>query len=377
MVLPSAGFLDTVCSEMRIALVHDYLTQFGGGERVLSALCELFPEAPVYTLIYDEKATNGVFKNRKIHTSFLQKIPGSKKYFRGLIWLMPLAVEQFDLSDFDTVISVSHSYGKGIITKPTTKHVCYCLTPTRYLWHDSNRHLVFKPVLQLILTYLRSWDFQAAQRPDYFIACSENVRQRIKKYYNRDSKVIYPPVEIKNSNYNARALILEDYFLMVGRLVPYKRFDIAVEAFSRLPDEKLVIIGDGPEYKKLKVKSEKFKVKNIKFLGRVPESELPKYYANCKALIFPQEEDFGIVPLEAFASGRPVIAYRGGGALETIKEGETGLFFNEQMPESLLNVLRSFNEKKFNSQKVREQALKFDKEIFKKKFTELLSENLI
>ena len=206
---------------MKIALVLDHLTQLGGGERVLLALCEMFPEAPIFTLIYDEKATNGIFRDREIHTSFLQKIPGSKKYFRGLIWLMPLAIEQFDLSGFDLVISVSHSYGKGVITKPATKHICYCLTPTRYLWSDPG--LPLKPISQFILTYLRNWDFQAAQRPDYFIADSENVRQRIKKYYGREATVIYPPVNANNFNNLNNLNNYSGYFLMVGRMVPYKR----------------------------------------------------------------------------------------------------------------------------------------------------------
>lgn len=347
---------------MKIALVHDYLTQFGGGERVLKALCEMFPEAPIFTLIYDEKATDGVFKNKKIHTSFLQKIPGSKKFFRGFIWLMPLAIEQFDLSGFELVISVSHSFGKGIITKPTTKHICYCLTPTRYLWHDAG--LPFKSFSRLLLTYLRNWDYQAAQRPDYFIASSENVRQRIKKYYNRESEVIYPPVEIQDAReYSVRSL--NNYFLMVGRMVPYKRFDIAIEAFSKLPNEELLIIGDGPEYKKLKIKSLKLRAKNIEFLGRVSDSELPKYYANCKALIFPQEEDFGITPVEAMASGRPVIAYRAGGALETVKEEKTGVFFDEQTPDSLIEALKNFNEENFHQHKIREHAKRFEKKAFK------------
>ncbi|MBI2003521.1 MAG: glycosyltransferase [Parcubacteria group bacterium] len=357
---------------MKIALVYDYLTQFGGGERVLKALCEMFPEAPVWTLIYDEKRTGRAFKNREIHTSFLQKIPGAKKFFRGLIWLMPLAIEQLDLSGFDLVISVSHSFGKGIITKPATKHICYCLTPTRYLWH--NPGLPFRPLSQFLLTYLRSWDFQAAQRPDYFIAVSENVKQRIKKYYGRESKVIYPPVETNNSNYSPYGLILEDYFLMVGRLVPYKRLDVAIEAFSKLPQEKLLIIGDGPELKNLKAKSQKLKADNIKFLGQVSDSELPKYYAECRALIFPQEEDFGIVPMEAMASGRPVIAYRAGGALETVKQGETGLFFDKQTPESLLSVLKIFNKKDFDSQKIHGHALKFDLTNFRKSFTMYIKE---
>jgi len=338
----------------------------------LAVLCEMFPEAPIFTLIYDEKRTNGVFKNKKIHTSFLQKIPGSKKYFRGLIWLMPLAIEQFDLSDFDLVISISHSFGKGIITKPTTKHICYCLTPTRYLWHDAG--LPFKLISQFILTYLRIWDYQVAQRPDYFIADSENVRQRIKKYYNRESEVIYPPVEVRanqesrimNYDPNSKFQIPNSYFLMVGRMVPYKRLDIVIRAFNelRIMNYELWIIGDGPERKRLEKLAKNSD--NIKFLGRISDSELPKYYANCKALIFPQEEDFGIVPLEAMASGRPVIAYRAGGASETAIEEETGIFFNEQTPESLIEAVKSFDEKKFNPQKILKYSQKFDKEIFKK-----------
>ncbi|TSC90708.1 MAG: group 1 glycosyl transferase [Parcubacteria group bacterium Gr01-1014_2] len=350
----------------------------------MAALDEMFPEAPIFTLIYDQEATNSTFKDKKIHTSFLQKIPGSKKYFRQLIWLMPLAIEQFNLSDFDFVISVSHSFGKGIITKPSTKHICYCLTPTRYLWHDAG--LPFRPISKFLLTYLRTWDYQAAQRPDYFIACSENVKQRIKKYYGRESQVVYPPVETEKFNKSDQYLYHDrekntnlsdgpdDYFLMVGRLVPYKRFDIAIEAFAKMPDEKLLIIGNGPEYKRFQVLSFKLQAKNIKFLGQVSDSELPKYYAGCKALIFPQEEDFGIVPLEAMASGRPVIAYRSGGALETIKEGETGLFFNSQTAESLANVVKTFDYKKFDPEKIKRSVKSFDERVFKDKIFEFVSE---
>lgn len=366
---------------MRIALVHDYLTQFGGGERVLGVLCEMFPEAPIFTLIYDEKATGGAFKDRKIFTSFLQKIPGSKRHFRTFAWLMPLAIEQFDLSDYEIVISVSHSFSKGVITKPNTRHICYCLTPTRYLWHDSrgsfnkfkefNFPTIFKPFSRLLLTYLRVWDFQASQRVDYFIADSENVRRRIKKYYSRDSEVIYPPVETGRFYISDKP---KDYFLMVGRLVPYKRFDIAVEAFSKFPNEKLLIIGDGPEFEKLKARSQELKADNVEFLGRVSDSELPKYYASCKALIFPQEEDFGIVPLEAMASGRPIIAYRVGGAMETVIEGETGLFFDEQTPDSLVSAIRNLREYKFNPEKIHQYAQSFNKEIFKSEIRKFLAD---
>jgi len=363
---------------MKIALVHEYLTQLGGGEKVLQAFCEMFPEAPIYTLIYDDKATRGVFKDKKIHTSFLQKIPGSKRFFRSLIPLMPLAVEQFNLSGFDLVISVSHSYGKGIITRPGTKHICYCLTPTRYLWftptlmHELWGHsaaiTLLKPFLYPLLTYLRTWDYQAAQRPDCFIADSETVRQRIKKYYNRDSEVVYPPVDIGRFHISDRP---KNYFLMTSRMVPYKRFDVAIEAFSKLPEEKLLVIGDWPVYSRLKTRN-RYKTGNIEFLGRVSDDELPRYYAECKAIIFPQEEDFGIVPVEAMAAGRPVIAFRAGGVLETVIEGETGLFFEEQTPESLAEAVKSFDETKFDPEKIRRHAEKFDKSVFKDQISRLI-----
>jgi len=366
--------------KIKIALVHDYLTQFGGAERVLSALSELFPEAPIYTLIYDKKSTGYVFEKRKVYTSFLQKIPFSKKYFRALFWLMPAAIEQFNLSSYDLVISVSTSYGKGIITKTDTLHISYCSTPPRYLWYSSQESLdefrvpkILRPILRLFFTYLRIWDYQAAQRVDLFVTNSENIKKKIKFYYNCDSNIIYPPLESRKFFISSNS---KDYFLMVGRMVPYKRFDIAIDAFGWLPNERLIIVGNGPEYKKLKLKVKKLKLKNIEFLGLISDDKLPVLYSNCKALIFPQEEDFGIVPLEAMASGRPVIAYRAGGALETIIENKTGIFFDQQSPESLIEAVNKFNKKDFDSKSIREHALRFDKEEFKRKFTEFISQHI-
>lgn len=365
---------------IKIALVHDYLAQFGGAERVLSALCELFPEAPIYTLIYDKKSTGYVFEKRKIITSFLQKIPLPKKYFRSLFWLMPIAAEQFDLSDYDLVISISTSYAKGVVVPTNTFHISYCSTPPRYLWHHSKESLdefripkIFRPFLNIFLTYLRIWDYQAAQRVDFFVANSENVKKRIKFYYNRDSKVIYPPLESKKFFISDKS---KDYFLMVGRMVPYKRFDIAIDAFSWLSNEKLIVVGKGPEFKELKSKVKRLRLKNIKFVGLVSDNELPSFYANCKALIFPQEEDFGIVPLEAMACGRPVIAFKAGGALETVVENKTGIFFENQSSDSLIEAVKKFNKMKFDSEAIRNHALGFDKQIFKKKILELTT-NLI
>lgn len=363
---------------MRIAIIYDYLTQFGGGERVLSCFCELFNQAPIFTLIYNKKATGYVFEDREIHTSFLQKIPGSKKYFRFLVPLMPMAIEQFNLSKFDLVFSISTSYAKGVITKPETVHISYCSTPPRYLWHFSQESLndfipfkILKLFSQAIFTYLRIWDFQSVSRVDKFIASSENVKKRIKKYYNRESEVIYPPVDSKKFYISNKP---KNYFLMVGRMVPYKRFDLGIEVFLKLKSENLIVIGWGPEYKKLRSRVQKAGANNIKFLGQVSDRELSEYYANSKALIFPQDEDFGIVPLESMASGRPVIAFRSGGALESIVENETGIFFNQQNIDSLIEAIKGFKEKEFNPQKIRQHSLNFDKDNFKNKILKIINE---
>ena len=350
-----------------MALVHDYLNQYGGGERVLGTFCEMFPRAPIFTLLYDEKLTGRAFSDRQIHTSFLQKIPGAKHYHRWLPMLMPLAVEQFDFSAFDLVISNSSSFAKGIITKPSARHLSYCLTPTRFLWDDSHKYLdefqqsgLIKKFTPLFLNYLRIWDQEASARPDQLVAISNFVRERIKKYYQRDSLVVHPPV---NTNKFKIYEEIGDYFLMIGRLVPYKRFDLAITAFNEL-GWPLKIIGDGPQKKIL----QKMAKKNIEFLGLVSDYQLPAFYAQARAVIFPQEEDFGIVPVEAMAAGRPVIAWRAGGSLETIKEGKSGLFFDEQTSESLLAVLKKFNPLDFDPQEIKAGAALFDKEIFKEQW---------
>lgn len=376
---------------MKVAFVHEYLNQFGGAERTLLALCAIFPDAPIYTLFYDKDATGGIFESKDIRTSFLQNLPFIKKYHRGFPLLMPLAVEQFDFSDFDVVISVSASFAKGIITKPHTKHICLCLTPPRFLWDDSHKFVeefgypkFIKNVLPPFISYLRIWDREAAYRVDEFWAISNFIKQRIEKYYSKDSQIIYPPVDIskfqvplrqaqspEQSRGTSSKFQVNDYFLMVGRLVAYKRFDLGVKAFSklRLP---LKIVGVGPEQKKLQAISRKLKAKNIEFLGLVPDDQLADLYSKSSALIFPQEEDFGIVPLEAMASGRPVIAFRSGGAAETIVEGKTGLFFDEQTIGSLEEAVKKFKSLKFKPEDCIKQAEKFDVNVFKQKVLEHL-----
>jgi glycosyltransferase involved in cell wall biosynthesis len=358
---------------MKIAFVHEYLNQFGGAERMLQVLCTLYPRAPIYTLLYDRDATGGVFDGRAIKTSFLQNLPFTKKHHRIFPLLMPLAIEQFDFSDYDVVLSVSASFAKGIITKPQTRHICYCLTPPRFLWDNSHKFVeelgyskLVKKILPPFITYLRIWDKEASLRVDDFWSISNFIGDRVKKYYSRSSQVIYPPVNVAKFHISDQA---GDYFFMAGRLVSYKQFDLAVKAFNKngLP---LKIVGIGPELNKLK----KIACKNIEFIGLVSDEKLAKLYSHSQACIFPQEEDFGIVPLESMASGRPVVAYRGGGATETVVENKTGIFFNEQNPESLQEAVERFKGLDFNPEVCRKQAEKFDVEVFKDKIYKLIEE---
>ncbi len=358
---------------MRVALVHDYLVQYGGAERVLEALCELFPLAPVYTLVYDEKLFASRLGGRKVYTSFLQNFPLSKTHHRAFPVLMPMAIESFDLSSYDIVISDSNSYAKGVVTGPETLHICYCHTPMRYAWDNYYSYAegfsfssVIKKIIPLAMNYIRLWDKISADRAEKFIANSNFVKRRIMKYYQENAEVVYPPVDM--SFYNAKKNIKkENYFLIVGRLIPYKRFDLVVEAFNilKLP---LKIIGEGPEAQKLK----KMAGANIEFLGRLTDSEARDYYARAKAFIFPQEEDFGIVALEAMASGTPLIAYRGGGALESVQEGINGVFFGSQNVGSVIRAVEKFQRKKFNSDVIKASVRKFDKKIFQDKIKEIV-----
>lgn len=342
---------------------------------MLQILCALYPKAPIYTLIYDRNATGRVFEGKTIYTSFLQKIPFARKRHRFFPLLMPLAMEQFDFSGYDLVISISASFAKGILTKPGVRHICYCLTPPRFLWDDSQKFVeefgysqLLKKILPPFITYLRLWDHEASCRVDEFWSISSFVKDRIDKYYHRPSLVIYPPVNVNKFKISQKR---GEYFFMVGRLVSYKKFDLAIKVFNKL-GLPLKIAGIGPESKKLK----KIADKNVEFLDLVSDKKLADLYADSRALIFPQEEDFGIVPLESMASGKPVIAYGSGGALETIVEGETGLFFREMSEESLTEAIQKFKNMEFNSQACRSQAEKFDVSVFRKKITESLNSNL-
>jgi len=355
---------------MRIAFVHEYLNQFGGAERMLASLSELYPDAPIYTLLYDEAATKGLFRDRTVRTSFLQSVPFAKTRHQWYPLLMPLAMEQFDFSQFDVVLSISASFAKGIITGPGTKHICYCLTPPRFLWDNSQQFVeefgfprVIKKAMLPFLSYVRVWDHHAARRVDEWWSISDFVSSRIEKYYRQPSRRFHPPVETEKFRIGEP----KDYFLMVGRLVSYKKFDIAIRAFNRL-GLTLIIAGTGPERSAL----QELAGPTVQLLGQVSDERLIELYAGARALIFPQEEDFGIVPLEAMASGRPVIAYAAGGALETVVAGKTGIFFSEQIPESLETAVREFDQATFDPAACRAQAEQFDVSIFKKNIQQAL-----
>ncbi len=352
----------------KIALVHEFLTQLGGAERVLQALHEIFPAASVYTLVHDKAKTQGVFANWDVRPSFLQQLPGGVKSYKWYLFLMPKAIESFDFSGFDLVLSDSSAFAKGVITKKPTIHICYTHTPTRYLWQDLNSYVaqaripaILKPIIKSYLKhYLRSWDYDAAQKPDFLIANSQTVGERVKQYYDRESEVIYPPVDTEFFKPVANK---QNYFFTASRLEPYKKIELAIEAFNQLKLP-LKVAGDGTELKKLKIKYQK---SNIEFLGRVTDEELRNLYAGAKAFIFPAYEDAGIMVLEALACGTPVIGFQRGGTAEFIRDGENGVLFAEQTVDSLLTAVKKISTMKFDPFKLRESALPFDKERFKEK----------
>ncbi|PJE60077.1 MAG: glycosyltransferase family 4 protein [Candidatus Portnoybacteria bacterium CG10_big_fil_rev_8_21_14_0_10_44_7] len=358
---------------MKVALVHDYLTQYGGGERVLEAFTKIWPQAPIYTLIYDAQKTGHAFVGKKIYTSFLQKWPLSKSHHRLFSALMPLGIEQFDFAGYDVVLSDSASYAKGVITRPDTLHLCYCHTPIRYAWDDSHRYIknfgynwLVRALVPPLINYIRLWDEAAAQRPDHYAANSHYVARRIKKYYRQEALVINPPIktDVFRSN-NGQ----QDYFLAVGRFLPYKRFDLVIAAFNSL-GLPLKIIGSGPQARYLRQMARP----NIEFVGLVSDQRLRDYYAGCRALIFPQEEDFGIVACEAMAAGRPVVAYRAGGALEIIQEGRTGVFFDRQETDSLVAAVKKCRQINFDRHYIRQQVLGLDEKVFQAKIKNWVEE---
>lgn len=367
---------------MKVALVHDYLNQMGGAEKVVMALHELFPDAPIYTSIFDPARVDPAFSQMDIRTSFMQKLPLVTKHHQPFLPLYPFAMENLDLRGYDLVLSSSSAFGKGVITRPETMHICYCHTPMRWCWNYYEyveREQIGKMARQILpffMTGLRIWDTTSSMRVDHFIANSPTVAARIQKYYRREAIVIPPPVEasrfsIRDAStedwHEAPAIKPGEYFLVVSRFLPYKRIDLAIKACNML-QLPLVIIGSGRYEKEL----QRVAGPTIHFRGRLSDEEVLQYYANCRAFLLPGEEDFGITPLEAQASGRPVIAYGAGGALASIIDGITGTFFYEQTVESIVEVLASFDERNYDPQTIRNHALEFDKPRFHRRILQFI-----
>lgn len=356
---------------MKVALVHDYLNQYGGAERVLEVFMDLFPDAPIYTIIANLSKMPKRFKDADVRTSFIQNVPLSKNHYKKLLGLFPIAVEQMDLRNYDLVLSSSSAFVKGVITTPAQLHVCYCHTPMRYVWDLYHQYMqeisnpVFSKVLPYILHKVRLWDQVSSQRPDYYISNSFNVTRRIRKYYNRDSHVVHPPVSF---NHLSPPRESEEFFLIVSRLLPYKRIDLVIETFNRLKWP-LVIIGDGYDKQRL----EKLAGPHIKMLGYQSDEVIRDYYSRCRAFILAGEEDFGITPLEAQAHGKPVIAYGKGGALETVVDGITGIFFNEQSTDSLAQTLQHFQKIAFEPNSIQQHANTFNEDRFRKQIMDHLA----
>ncbi len=357
---------------MKVALVYDRANKWGGAERVLLLLNELFPQAPLYVSVYSKDRANWPSSFPKIITSFLQYIPFAKNNHEVFALAMPLAFESFDFSDYDLVISVTSEAAKGILTKQNTVHICYCLTPTRYLWSGYEEHFkskLMKTVTSPFVGYLRKWDKVASGRPDVMVSISTEVSKRVKKYYDRDSVVIFPPVTLKKIN--NKSTLKKDYYLLVSRLVRHKKVDIAIEAFNR-SGKKLVIVGSGREENKLKSMAKR----NIIFTGVISDRKLAGYYSGAKALVMPQLEDYGLVSLEAQLYGVPVIAYGKGGVLDTVVEGKTGVFFYKQNADKLINAVYKFENMDFDKVIIEKNAERFSKEQFKRDFMNLVKQNV-
>ena len=354
---------------MKVAIVHDWLTIYGGAESIIRILHEMFPKAPIYTSIYDRDNMPDDFKKMDIRTSFLQDMPYSKTKYTSYLALMPAAFEQFDLSEYDLVISSSTCCAKGVLTGANTLHICYCNTPMRYGWdfyfeYRNRKNALARPVINTLMHRIRMWDRLSADRVDLFIANSYNVARRIKKHYRRKSTVIYPPVRTDMFQKSDKS---EDFYLVVSRLVPYKRVDLVVEAFSKM-GLALIVIGDGRGYDDIAAKA----APNVRMLGRLSDEKVLEYMSRCKAFLFPGEEDFGITPIEAESCGKPVIAFGRGGVLETVVENETGVFFYEQTVEAVIDAVRKFETMTFDADKIHEHAEKFSEERFRKELKDYI-----
>lgn len=360
----------------RVAIVHDWLVNYAGADRVVEQMHELFPDAPIYTLVYDPKAFPEQFRQFDIRTTYIQKIPFAAKLYKNLLPLMPGAFERLDMSEYDIVISSCTCCSKGIITRPDALHICYCNTPTRYVWNFYPEYMrnagFFKRLLiPGMIHKIRMWDYLAAQRVDYFIGNSTEVVRRIQKYYRRDAVVIHPAVHM---NTEPLADHPEDYYLMVGRFAYYKRFDLGIQACKRL-GKRLIVVGGGDEEKKLR----SMQGDGIEFKGVLSDAEIRELYLHAKALIFPGEEDFGIIPVEAQSAGCPVLAYGRGGALDTVLNGKTGRFFDDQSVDAVCACIECFEKEhvSYTRAQIREHAMQFSEERFRQKLFEFVKEKAL
>jgi glycosyltransferase involved in cell wall biosynthesis len=353
---------------MNVALVHDWLNQKGGAEQVLESLASLYPAAPIYTSVYWPQAMPASYGEWDIRTSFMNRLPLVKRHHQPFLPLYPIAFESFDFSGYDLVLSNKSGFCHGVLTGPETLHICYCLTTTRYLWsfeHYAQREGIGRlgrALLQPLLSYLRLWDRLAADRVDHFIAISRAVQGRIARLYRRESTIIHPPVDTEQFCISSGRI--EDYYLIVSRLIPYKRVDLAVQALNQL-DRPLIVVGDGRDRENL----ERLAGPTVTFAGHLSDEAVSDLLARCRGFIFPGLDDFGIAPVEAMASGRPVIAFAGGGALDTVVEGKTGLFFHEPTPEALAATIRQFETLDFDSSTIRRHAERFSQAVFREKLT--------
>jgi len=356
---------------MKVALVHDWLTGMRGGEKVLEGIASLFPSAEIFTLIHFPGKVSEEIESHLIHTSFIQHLPGLGKHYRRYLPLFPLAATRLDLSGYDLVISSSHCVAKGVRVPAGIPHVCYCHTPMRYIWDQYDVYFgpgradaLTRLAMAAIVGPLRRWDVRSSKRVDLFVANSENVARRIGQYYNRQAVVLQPWVD--HTRFTPGNDIGDSY-LMVTALAAYKRVDLALQAFAEL-GEPLIVAGSGPELERLAASAPP----NVRFLGWVDDRELGDLYRHCRALIFPGEEDFGITPLEAMACGRPVIAYRAGGVLETVIDGVTGVFFDEPTARALVGAIRSLDPDRFDPEVIRAHAVSFDRNAFLLRFQEII-----
>ncbi len=354
---------------MRLALVHDYLNQHGGAERVLEHLHGMYPAAPIYTSMYAPDLMPPRYRQMDVRTSFMQRLPGVHRHHQPYLLGYPLAFESFHLAGYDVVLSNSSAFAKGVVTPPETLHVCYCLTPMRWAWayHEYvDREQIggaLRRALPLVMHYLRLWDVASAQRVDRFVAISRAVAARVRKYYGREAAVIYPPVDVER--FTPRAAPPDDFYLIVSRLVPYKRVDLAVAAFNAL-GWPLKIVGDGRDRAALQRRAKA----NVEFLGRLPDDAVRDLMARCRAFLFPGLEDFGIAPVEAQAAGRPVVAYAGGGALDTVRDGETGVLFQEQSAAALAEAVRRCADLVLAPATIRAHAERFSATRFRRELSE-------